>query len=312
MYLCPMRVVFMGTPEFAVATAQKLLDTGFTIVGVVTAPDRPAGRGRQEQASPVKTWAVQNNLPVLQPEKLKDPGFLQALEVFRADIFVVVAFRMLPDVVWQMPPKGTLNLHASLLPDYRGAAPVNRVIMNGEKRTGVTTFFIEKEIDTGNILMQKAVDIPEDWNAGQLHNQLKEIGAKLVCETLFALESGSVAPKPQDDSLALHAAPKIFKEDMRLDFNCEAKDVFNQIRGLSPYPGAWCYAEDKILKIYAVKWAKDESETPVPGKVKIHNDVIRVSASDAWLEIEQLQLEGRKKLNVNEFLRGYTLPPVLN
>lgn len=307
-----MRIVFMGTPEFSVPTLDLLLKAGQNVCAVVTAPDRPAGRGRQISMSPVKEFSLAHNIPVLQPEKLRDPEFLNALAAYKADLFIVVAFRMLPEIVWQMPPRGTINLHASLLPDYRGAAPINRVIMNGETRTGATTFFIEKEIDTGNTLLQYETEIPENWNAGDLHDHLKIKGAELVVQTVQALEKNQISGKPQDISLAQHTAPKIFREDTRIHFTSTAKDLHNLVRGLSPYPAAWCMAGDKVLKIYRTSLAENREENIQPGKVIQTQNRIWVSASDGWVEILDLQPEGRKRMETKAFLSGYSLPEILN
>jgi methionyl-tRNA formyltransferase len=307
-----MKLIFMGTPDFAVPTLESLIRAGHEVRAVVTAADKPAGRGRQLQSSPVKQAALNHSIPVLQPEKLRDPDFLQALSGYEADLFVVVAFRMLPEVVWQMPPKGTINLHASLLPDYRGAAPINHVLINGETETGATTFFIEKEIDTGQILLQYNTPISPEWNAGDLHDHLSIKGADLVVETLAGLEAGMLQPRPQDISLALHAAPKIFRETCKLDFHQPASALHNLVRGLSPYPGAWCTANGMVVKIYKTAPAMMFSAPPVPGKVLKSGKHLLVSGKDAWLEILELQPEGKKRMEASAFLLGHDLPEFLN
>jgi len=302
----------MGTPEFAVATLSAIHTAGHTLCAVVTAPDKPAGRGRQFLPSPVKIWAEQQHIPVLQPEKLKHPDFISALQALNAEVFVVVAFRMLPEVVWSMPPKGTLNLHASLLPDYRGAAPINRAIMQGETSTGITTFMIQHEIDTGSILMQERINIPASWNAGDLHDALMEKGAQLVCKTLEGLANGSLVPVPQVHKPDAPTAPKIFREDMRIQFTDTALQIHNQVRGLSPYPAAWCQAEGKLLKIYKTALCPQIAMPAEPGTVIQHEDALLVRAADGWLEIQELQPEGKKRMSADAYLRGYTLPKALN
>src|SRR5689334_5394065 len=249
-----LRIVFMGTPEFAVASLDALVRAGCTIVAVITAPDKPAGRGMKLQQSAVKKYAVDNGLTVLQPEKLKNELFLEQLRSLKADLQIVVAFRMLPEVVWNMPPMGTLNLHGSLLPQYRGAAPINWAIINGEKETGVTTFKLKQEIDTGNILLQEKIPIGEDETAGALHDRMKDIGANLVVKTVMGLADGSLHEKPQfaveADALLLKAAPKIFTETCRINWNLPVDDVYNLVRGLSPFPGAFTMLNQKVLKIF--------------------------------------------------------------
>jgi len=301
-----MRIVYMGTPEFAVAPLAKLIEANYSVVSVVTAPDRPAGRGKKLQASAVKIFAEANQIPILQPEKLRDPQFIEALAVLQADLFVVVAFRMLPQMVWSIPTIGTFNLHASLLPDYRGAAPINWVLINGETRTGVTTFLIDEQIDTGKLLLQEETEIPFEWNAGHLHDQLMEMGADLVLATVKGLESDSIQPTPQDDKGFLHPAPKIFKEDCRIDWERSAKQNYNHIRGLSPYPVARTTLDKKLVKIYKSSVGEllgDED----PGVLMVHeqHSQLQVACVDRWLIIEELQLEGRRRMNAAEFLAGY-------
>lgn len=298
----------MGTPDFAVPSLEALIEAGHEVVGVVTAPDKPAGRGRQLTGSPVKEAALRHHLPVWQPEKLRDPGFLHSLEQAHADLFVVVAFRMLPEVVWKMPPRGTLNLHASLLPDYRGAAPINHVIINGESRTGITTFFIEKEIDTGHILLQAETPIPPEWNAGDLHDHLCAMGARLVVQTVDALEKGQLKAVPQQESDALHAAPKIFREHCKINFSENAGTIHNLVRGLSPYPAAWCEAGGQTVKIYRTALTGNPSKPAVPGTVRSGKGVLEVATGDEWLAIEELQPEGRRKMETQAYLAGHTPP----
>ncbi|MEM8892045.1 MAG: methionyl-tRNA formyltransferase, partial [Bacteroidota bacterium] len=250
-----MRIIFMGTPEFSVPSLDILHKNGHEVVAVVTAQDKPAGRGRKIRKSAVKLYAEEEGLKVLQPGKLRDPQFIEALTELNPELMVVVAFRMLPEMVWSIPSIGTFNLHASLLPDYRGAAPINWAIINGEEKTGATTFFIDKKIDTGNLLLQREINIPEDWTAGDLHDDLMVKGAELVLETVQALEAGTVEAKAQDDSLFKNHAPKIFKEDCRIDWNQEAYKVNNFIRGLSPYPTSWTKLGEKVLKVYKAEIA---------------------------------------------------------
>ena len=239
------RIVFLGTPEFAVTSLDRIVSEGYNVVGVVTMPDKPAGRGHHLYQSPVKEYAVAHDIPVLQPVKLKDPEFVQALRDLKADLFIVIAFRMLPEVVWSMPPLGTFNLHASLLPKYRGAAPINRAVMNGESRTGVTTFMLKHEIDTGDVLRQEAIEIGPDENVGSVHDRLMELGSELVIDTIRHIVAGTLKPLPQekmivDKGVEPTPAPKIFKEDCRIDWTRTAREVHNHVRGLSPYPAAWC------------------------------------------------------------------------
>ncbi len=301
-----MRIVFMGTPEFAVASLDMLNQAGYDIVSVVTTPDKPAGRGKKLRSSAVKLYAVENSISILQPVKLRDPIFIEQLEQLKPDIFVVVAFRMLPEVVWSIPSIGTFNLHASLLPDYRGAAPINWVLINGETRTGVTTFMIDKQIDTGNILLQREVEVPFEWNAGDLHDTLMKVGAELVLETVKGLEEQKLHPVPQDDSLFLHPAPKIFKEDCRINWERSARHIYNHIRGLSPYPVAWTMLEDKMVKLFKAQIGT-VIEDEVPGHIEIasNQSFIKVATLDRWIEIEELQMEGKRRMHTHDFLQGY-------
>jgi methionyl-tRNA formyltransferase len=299
-----MRIVFMGTPEFAIPSLRVLADHGYDVVGVVTAPDRPSGRGQQLTPSPVKEFAVARGLQVLQPEKLKDPIFLEAMAALRPDLAVVVAFRMLPEVVWAMPTHGTLNLHAAILPDYRGAAPLNWAVINGETKTGATTFFIDQQIDTGAILLNTEIDIPHDWTAGDLHDAMMERGAALVLETVKAIETGTVQPKPQDEKAFLHPAPKIFKEDCRIDWNRPASALYNFVRGLSPYPTAWTMLNGKVLKIFGVSEG-DIALDGAPGTLQlIGKNELWVCCGEGGLRIDTLQIEGKKRMDTAAFLLG--------
>jgi methionyl-tRNA formyltransferase len=302
-----LRIVFMGTPEFAVPSLSILVDHGYDIAAVVTAPDKPAGRGQQLRMSAVKEYALSKNIPVLQPLKLKDPAFLEALEHLHANLFIVVAFRMLPEVVWRMPELGTFNLHGSLLPNYRGAAPINWAVINGEQKTGVTTFFLQHEIDTGDLLFQEELDILPEDNAGTLHDKMMIKGAELVLKTVRAIEKGEAIGRAQEISDALKHAPKIFKEDCQLDFNLDAWSNHNKVRGLSPYPAAWILLQNKILKIFRSSIIADDQEA-VPGSIRSDGkSYIRVKCADAWLQLEDVQLEGKKRMSAGEFLRGFKL-----
>ncbi len=312
----------MGTPEFAVASLDAIVKSRHSVAAVVTVPDKPAGRGKKLRPSPVKVYALEHDIPVLQPEKLKDEAFVKALQSFEADVFVVVAFRMLPEKVWSIPPKGTFNLHASLLPQYRGAAPINHAIMNGETKSGVTTFFIDKQIDTGKIIMQLEVPLYAEDTAGDLHDRLMEAGAGLVLETLDAIAEGSVREIPQEQLIKegeqLKAAPKIFREDCRIDWNKSAYSIVNKIRGLSPYPAAFTELKDdkgKILtmKIYRARRGKSFDEDKIKAGTVFTDGESRlgVAAADAMVEIEELQLQGKKRMSVKAFLNGYRNPEKL-
>ena len=300
-----MRIVFMGTPEFAVPSLKILLDNGFDIPAVITAPDKPGGRkGLQESA--VKKFAVEHGLPVLQPPRLKNPEFLERLRSLKADLQVVVAFRMLPEVVWNMPPMGTLNLHGSLLPKYRGAAPINWAVIRGEEETGLTTFLLKHEIDTGDLLFQDRLPIGENETAGELHDRMMEAGAQLVLKTVQALDSGTAAAQPQDPAEVSHA-PKIFPETCEIDFEKSTLEVHNFIRGLSPFPGAWTTLDGKILKIQRTE--KDYSGIPAkPGVLDSDGkSYLRFSTKDGYVQVLELKLEGKRKMQVKEFLNGYRL-----
>lgn len=304
-----MRIVFMGTPDFAVASLDALVKSGFDIVGVITAPDKPAGRGQKIQESAVKKYALEHHLYILQPEKLKAPEFLKELKALEADLQVVVAFRMLPEAVWNMPKLGTINLHASLLPQYRGAAPINWAILNGEKESGVTTFFLKHEIDTGDILFSKKVDITEDMTAGLLHDELMFVGAKLLTETVTAIKEGNYKEKPQDDFdiAVLKHAPKIFKDDCKIIWNQPVQKVYNHIRGLSPYPAAFTYLLDKTFKIFTAQ--KENAVVHIqPGEhLTDGKTFLKFAALDGFISVKEIQLEGKKRMQIDEFLRGVKL-----
>ena len=311
-----LRILFMGTPEFAVESLKALVENGYNVVGVVTMPDKPAGRGYKLQPSPVKQYALQQGLTVLQPEKLKDEGFLNKLKRLNADLQIVVAFRMLPEVVWNMPPEGTFNLHSSLLPQYRGAAPINWAIINGEKETGVTTFFLSHEIDTGKIIFQEKTMIDDRDNAGTLHDRLMIMGAQLVLKTVDTILEGNVQPIPQDelfrDISELKAAPKIFKEDCQVDWNKSAREIYNFIRGLSPYPAAWTELlsagdEEKLrFKLFAGEPIENTTHGLLPGSISTDNKTyLDVAVKDGFLRVTELQLTGKRRMNTIDFLNGY-------
>ncbi|MGI8893997.1 MAG: methionyl-tRNA formyltransferase [Bacteroidia bacterium] len=308
-----MKIVFMGTPDFAVISLDILINNNFDVVAVITSPDKPAGRGRQLQQSPVKQFAIQNDLNVLQPTNLKDTVYIEELRNLNADLFIVVAFRMLPEAVWNMPPKGTFNLHASLLPRYRGAAPINWAIINGETETGVTTFFLKQEIDTGEIIFQEKTFIDTKETAGDLHDRLMETGAILVLKTAKAIKVGNISTTPQEKLInsEIETAPKIFREDCKINWNNSSKEIYNLIRGLSPYPSAWSIlsmnGKEFNAKIFFAEHCADFDAQP--GQINSNNkDHIRVKTSDSALCITEIQLEGKKKLKVEEFLRGTEIP----
>lgn len=308
------RIVFMGTPDFAVASLAALVENGYNVVGVVTAPDKPAGRGQKIQQSAVKCYAMSQQLPVLQPEKLKDELFLADLALLKADLQIIVAFRMLPEVVWKMPLLGTFNLHGSLLPRYRGAAPLNWAIMNGDTESGVTTFLLKQEIDTGNILYHEKVAIAPDQTVGELHDKLMGIGAGLVLKTVDALAEGSAIPIAQDrleiDPDRLHA-PKIYKEDCRMNWNLGVQKNYNKIRGLSPYPTAWTELtasskENITLKIFRTN-PEPCSHKHAPGTIlSDQKKWAKIACSDGYLMLTDLQLAGKKRMGIEEFLRGFS------
>ncbi|QIL38390.1 methionyl-tRNA formyltransferase [Pedobacter sp. HDW13] len=302
-----MRIVFMGTPDFAVASLDALVQANFDVVAVVTAPDRPAGRGQKLNESAVKKYAVEKNIPVLQPEKLKNAEFLETLASYKADLQVVVAFRMLPEVVWNMPPKGTINLHGSLLPQYRGAAPINHAIINGEKESGVTTFFLTHEIDTGNIILSDSVAIADDETAGDLHDKLMHIGANLLVKTLKAIEADEVSEQPQPQSGDLKHAPKIFKDDCKIDWNNQAQTIYNLIRGLSPYPTAFTFLNDKTLKVFKAELENKEPGIVAGGFLTDGKTYLKFAAKDGFIKLLDIQYEGKKRMLIEDFLRGMRL-----
>lgn len=310
------RIVYMGTPGFAVEPLKSIIKAGYNVSAVITVPDKPAGRGLKLQPSPVKVFAEQNHIPVLQPEKLKDPQFIQTLKELNPDIAVVVAFRMLPKDVWQIPRLGTFNLHASLLPQYRGAAPINWAIINGEKETGITTFLLDEQIDTGNILLQKSIPIGETETAGELHDRLMYQGAKLVVETIKMLATGTINPIPQNQIKVngeLKPAPKIFKEVCRVDWNNPSHKVLNLIRGLSPHPAAWTELKAKRnnvetniqLKIYQAE-KLDQVYSQKPGTLKTDGKTyLHVFCSEGAITLKTVQQAGKKAMGIDEFLRGW-------
>ena len=310
-----LRIIFMGTPECAVASLDAFVKAGCHIVAVVTAPDKAAGRGMQLQQSAIKKYALENNCKVLQPEKLKDPGFLEELRSLKADLQIVVAFRMLPEAVWNMPAMGTINLHGSLLPQYRGAAPINWAIINGEKETGVTTFKLKHEIDTGDILLQEAIPIGENETAGELHDKMKEVGAKLLLKTIKGLADGTLEKSPQSsetdsrltthDSRPLKQAPKLHTDHCRINWSNTVENTHNLIRGLNPYPGAFTIINDKMFKIFQTKKEivfpkTTEGDHETDGKT-----YLKFACSDGYLHVLGVQMEGKKKMKIEEFLRGF-------
>jgi len=316
-----LRIVFMGTPDFAVESLRALVEGGYNVVAVITMPDKPIGRhGNHLQASPVKQFAVESNIPVLQPEKLKNPEFLQQLQDLKADLQIVVAFRMLPEAVWAMPPLGTFNLHASLLPQYRGAAPINWAVINGETETGITTFFLQHDIDTGKIIQQVHVPILASDNAGDVHDRLMQLGATLVTETVDNILAGTIAPIDQalltPAGTDLKPAPKIFRETCQILWNQPAKRVYDFIRGLSPHPGAWTTlcenngSDATTVKIFEAKLTSEpipQGEELAPGSIITDAGQLFVACTDGLLAIQQLQLAGKKRMPAADFLRGKTL-----
>jgi len=319
LHICTMkklRIVFMGTPEFATASLERIIDTGYKVAGVVTSPDKPAGRGRKVSESPVKKLAQSHDLKVLQPTNLKSPEFIEKFRALKANLGVVVAFRMLPEVIWSMPEYGTFNLHASLLPDYRGAAPIQHVIMNGEKETGVTTFFLRNEIDTGDVILRKKVEIGDSETAGDLHDKLMVTGAELVAGTLSAIGSDNLRLKKQSDLIdtgqTLHVAPKIYKDDCRIDWNNPGVKVYNKIRALSPSPGAFTHlikpdGKSHKVKIYKSKYKKSDSKCN-PGKISItQKNEFLIDCSDGKISIIEIQLEGKKRIGAKDFLNGFPI-----
>lgn len=310
-----LRIVYMGTPEFAVAPLRKLIENHFNVVGVITMPDKPAGRGHKVQVSPVKQYALDHNLPLLQPEKLKDEAFLKELKAWNADLQIVVAFRMLPEVVWNMPPKGTFNLHASLLPQYRGAAPINWAVINGETETGVTTFFLDKEIDTGKVIRQEKTGIFLTDTAGDVHDRLMQLGSEVVVQTVKDILNDAIRPVDQSELSAdtvLKPAPKIFRDTCRIDWNLPGKNIYDFIRGLSPYPAAWSEMkvdgnERVVVKIFGSSILLQKHNN-APGTISTDGkSYLRVAVADGFIEIKSLQLPGKKRLLTEELLRGYRI-----
>ncbi len=302
-----LRIIFLGTPDFAVASLKQLVENNFNVVAVVTAPDKPAGRGMKLHQSAIKTYAVEKGIPVLQPEKLKNPEFINSLKNLKPDLQVVVAFRMLPEVVWSLPTLGTINVHASLLPQYRGAAPINWAIINGEQETGVTTFKLVHEIDKGNILLQEKVAIGDNETAGELYERLKETGSQLLVKTIKGLQQNNIAEINQQVigvEEKLKHAPKIFSETCKINWDKPVEDVYNLIRGLSPQPGAYCMVHGKVLKIFSSEKEKGVTNAP-PGYVKTDGELfIKFACADGWISVTNLQLEGKKRMTAQEFLRG--------
>jgi len=302
-----LKIVFLGTPDFAVASLKAIIDHGFDVVAVVTAPDKPAGRGMHLQISAVKKFALEKNIPVLQPIKLKDEAFIEALKNYHADLQVVIAFRMLPEVIWNMPKLGTVNLHASLLPDYRGAAPINWAVINGETETGVSTFFLKHDIDTGDIILSKKVAITDEMNAGELHDILMNTGADVIVETLKAIENNSFKSTPQKkDSHKI--APKIFTEHCKINWNNEGENIRNLIRGMSPYPGAFTELKGKILKIFDCDFKEDNEIKNQPGVFETDGKTfLKFACNNGWINLKNVQLSGKKRMNIDELLRGYRI-----
>ena len=311
-----LKIVYMGTPDFAVESLRRLVDGGYRVVGVVTMPDKPAGRHQSEPTpSPVKRYAIGKGLPLLQPAKLKDPEFLSQLSALQADLQIVVAFRMLPECVWAMPRLGTFNLHASLLPQYRGAAPINWAIINGEHETGLTTFFLEQDIDTGNIIEQVHVPIEENDTAGTLHDKLMILGGELVIRTTNRILANDVHAVPQSQlapNVTLHAAPKIFKDTCRIDWNMATSRCYDFVRGLSPHPGAWTELINNgrrtVLKIYATR-KRELFPSEQPGQLWVENGHLLIALNDGALELTEIQLSGKKRMSATDFLRGFHLAP---
>lgn len=309
-----LRIVFMGTPDFAVESLRGLVENGYNIVGVITMPDKPSGRGHKIQYSAVKKYALEQNLPLLQPEKLKDEAFLNDLKAWSADLQIVVAFRMLPEIVWDMPRLGTFNLHGSLLPQYRGAAPINWAIINGDKETGVTTFFLTHEIDTGKIILKEKVEIGENDNAGKIHDELMLVGARLVQDTVDLILEDKVDTIAQEqlfsDESELRSAPKIFKETCRIDWSKSAADIHNFIRGLSPYPAAWTELhiegkEPQIVKIYASEIVSAVNELSA-GSIQTDNKTyLHAACNQGCISIKEIQFAGKRAMAIDEILRGY-------
>ncbi len=305
------KIVFMGTPDFAVSCLKEIVESNFNVVGVVTSVDKPAGRGKKLRSSPIKQYAIENNIPVLQPKNLKADDFISELKALGADLFVVVAFRMLPEVVWTMPEKGTINLHASLLPNYRGAAPINWAIINGEKESGVSTFFIEKEIDTGKVIFQDRVRILDEMTAGELHDLLANVGARLMCKTIREIESDNVKAIAQNtDGIEIKKAPKIFKADCQLNWTESYLNIYNKVRGLSPYPAAWSILKtEKELSIKFMKADYEPCEHQLkPGQIETDNkNYFKIACKDGFIIPIEIIPQGKSKMNLKAFLNGNKL-----
>jgi methionyl-tRNA formyltransferase len=304
MLMTDLRIIFMGTPEFAVASLEALVENAFNVVAVITAPDKPQGRGLKMTHSPVKVSALKHGIEVLQPTNLKSPEFIETLRSYRANLQVVVAFRMLPEVVWSMPELGTFNLHASLLPQYRGAAPINWAIIHGETETGVTTFFLKHEIDTGSILFQDREKIAETDDAGTLYARLMVKGADLVVKTAKAIQQGNVQPMPQPAAENLRHAPKLFKETCEINWSQPGKNVVNFVRGLSPYPAAWTMLNGKVFKIFSVVTVQESGQATVGTINSDNKNYLYVRCTDGWIAVKELQPEGKRKMSIEEFFRG--------
>ena len=305
------RIVFMGTPDFAVVSLDAIVRHGYDVAAVVTVPDKPSGRGQKMSFSPVKEYALQHNLPLLQPEKLRDEHFISTLKALHADIFVVVAFRMLPEMVWSIPPLGTFNLHASLLPQYRGAAPINWAIINGDKVTGVTTFLLNERIDEGRILLQERTPIEDNDNAETLHDRLAQIGSRLVTETLDGLTNGTLEPQQQQEETPLRPAPKIFKADCAIDWHKSCEEIHNFVRGMSPYPAATAtFVDEKgaeqYIKIFSTSIETD-GKNHVGTLICDNKNHLKIGVSNGFVQILSLQISGKKRNNIDEFLRGHNL-----
>ena len=302
-----LRIIFMGTPDFAVASLELLLKSNFNVVGVITAPDKPAGRGRKLNQSAVKKFALNRDLNILQPTNLKDESFIKELELLKANLQIVVAFRMLPKVVWEMPKFGTFNLHASLLPEYRGAAPINWAIINGEKKTGVTTFFIDEKIDTGEIILKRETKIGKTETAGELHDRLMILGGKLIIETVQQIQSGHIKTLKQPIK-EKKEAPKLFKDNCRINWSDSKKNIYNKIRGLSPYPASWTLLingeEETELKIYSARKQKESHEYEI-GAVISSKKELKIAIKKGYIIIDELQLSGKRKMKTQDLLNGY-------
>ncbi len=302
-----LKIVFMGTPGFAVASLDRIVQSQYEVVGVITAPDKPAGRGRKLSESAVKKYALAHDIPILQPVKLRDPEFLSELSSLGANLFIVVAFRMLPEIIWKLPEYGTINLHASLLPDYRGAAPINWALINGERETGVTTFFINEKIDTGEIILQDRTSIGDNETAGELHDRLMDLGAELIMKTIVQIGTEEVTTRIQPQQKGYKTAPKIYKENCKIAWGGSGQQVFNHIRGLSPYPGAWTllYNGDQVteVKIFLAEYQSgDHSERP--GKIFADRKHIKVAVQDGYISLEKIQLAGKRRMMAREVLNG--------